>query len=80
MKLPKKTNFEKGLTRLEQIVEQLESGNLSLDQSLEILQEGIELFRVCTQKLNEAQKKVEKLVELTDGKFKLEPLDFKEEE
>jgi exodeoxyribonuclease VII small subunit len=78
--LPKKMNFEKGLSRLEEIVEQLESGNLSLDQSLDIFQEGIELFRFCTQKLNDAQKKVEKLVELTDGKFKLEPFDFKEEE
>lgn len=78
--MPKKMNFEKGLSRLEEIVEQLESGNLSLDQSLDIFQEGIELFRFCTQKLNDAQKKVEKLVELTDGKFKLEPFDFKEEE
>ncbi|MCJ7508927.1 MAG: exodeoxyribonuclease VII small subunit [candidate division Zixibacteria bacterium] len=73
-------NFEKGLSRLEEIVEQLESGDLPLDQSLKIFQEGIELFRFCTQKLNDAQKKVEKLVELSDGKFKLEPFDFKEEE
>jgi exodeoxyribonuclease VII small subunit len=78
--LPKKMNFEKGLSRLEEIVEQLEGGDLSLDQSLKIFQEGIELFRFCTQKLNDAQKKVEKLVELSDGKFKLEPFDFKEEE
>lgn len=78
--MPRKMNFEKGLSRLEEIVEQLESGDLPLDQSLKIFQEGIELFRFCTQKLNDAQKKVEKLVELSDGKFKLEPFDFKEEE
>jgi len=78
--LPKKMNFEKGLSRLEEIVEQLESGDLALDQSLKIFQEGIGLFRFCSQKLNDAQSKVEKLVELSDGKFKLEPFDFKEEE
>lgn len=78
--MPKKMNFEKGLSRLEEIVEQLEGGDLPLDQSLKIFQEGIGLFRFCTQKLNDAQKKVEKLVELSDGKFKLEPFNFKEEE
>ena len=78
--MPKKASFEKGLARLEEIVEQLEGGDLSLDQSLKIFQEGIELFRYCSQKLNEAQAKVEKLVKLADGKFKLEPFDFKEEE
>ena len=78
--MPKKVNFEKGLARLEEIVEQLEGSDLSLDQSLKVFQEGIELFRHCSQKLNEAQAKVEKLVKLADGKFKLEAFDVKEEE
>ena len=78
--MPKKMTFEKGLARLEEIVEKLESGDLELDQSLAVFQEGIELFRFCAQKLNDAQEKVEKLVKLADGKFKLEPFDFKEEE
>ena len=77
--MPKKLNFEKGLRRLEEIVEQLESGGLSLDQSLSVFQEGIELFRFCTQKLNDAQKTVEKLVKRTNGGFQLEPFDLKEE-
>ncbi len=78
--MPKKMSFETGLARLEKIVEQLENGTPSLDQSLKVFQEGVELFRFCTQKLNEAQAKVEKLVQLADGKFKLEPMDLKEEE
>ena len=78
--MPKKMSFESGLVRLEKIVEQLESGTLSLDESLKIFQEGIELFRFCSQKLNEAQEKVQRLVQLSDGEFKLEPMNLKEEE
>ncbi|MFZ5353554.1 MAG: exodeoxyribonuclease VII small subunit [Bacillota bacterium] len=50
--------FEQALQRLEEIVKQLESGDVSLDKSLEIYQEGIILSKFCSQKLNEAEGKV----------------------
>ncbi len=52
------TSFEKALERLEEIVRKLESGDISLDESIEIYQEGITLSKYCSQKLNEAEGKV----------------------
>lgn len=53
--------FEKAMSRLEQIVEELEKGELDIDRSLEIFEEGIKMSRVCSKKLNEAEQKIEKL-------------------
>ncbi len=55
-------NFEDALTRLEEIVHILEQGNLPLEESLKVFEEGIRLSRFCMQKLNEAEKKIEILV------------------
>ena len=57
--------FEKAMTRLENIVEELERGDLNIEKSLEIFEEGIKMSRVCSNKLNEAEAKIEKL---TKGK------------
>ena len=57
--------FEKAMTRLESIVEELERGDLNIEKSLEIFEEGIKMSRVCSNKLNEAEAKIEKL---TKGK------------
>ena len=57
--------FEKAMTRLENIVEELERGDLDIDKSLEIFEEGIKMSRLCSKKLNEAEAKIEKL---TKGK------------
>ena len=57
--------FEKAMTRLENIVEELERGDLNIDKSLEIFEEGIKMSRLCTKKLNEAEGKIE---QLTKGK------------
>jgi len=64
---------------LEEIVEKLEQGELTLDKSLELFEEGIDLSRSCTKKLTQAEKRVEKLLKLGE-EFKLEPLDFEEED
>ena len=53
--------FEKAMDRLEKIVEELEKGELDIDKSLEIFEEGIKMSRVCSKKLNEAEQKIEKL-------------------
>ncbi len=53
--------FEDCLTRLEQIVSALESGNLALEESLKVYEEGIALARHCVKYLDEAERKIELL-------------------
>ncbi|HDS08904.1 MAG TPA: exodeoxyribonuclease VII small subunit [Firmicutes bacterium] len=76
----KELTFEDAFRRLEEIVEQLESGDLTLEQSLEKFEEGIKLSRICTEKLENAQKKIEVLMKDSDGKFSFEDLDSEKEE
>ena len=70
-KLP---DFEKALEELESLVEQLESGDLSLDQSLKQFKRGVELTRHCQGVLDQAQQTVEKLID-TDDESSAVPLD-----
>ncbi len=67
--------FEKAMERLEKIVEDLEAGNLSLDEALKRYEEGIRLSRTCQKKLGEAEKKIEILTRSLDGSLKREPFD-----
>jgi exodeoxyribonuclease VII small subunit len=74
--------FEEALKKLENIVEDLEKGNLSLDESLKKYEEGMKLAKICTRKLEEAEKKVEVLVKSEGGKKEKRPFDvsrFEEE-
>jgi exodeoxyribonuclease VII small subunit len=63
----KEMKFEQALSRLEEIVENLERGELSLEVSLKKFEEGIGLSRFCAKKLDEAQEKVELLLAEEDG-------------
>lgn len=67
--------FEEALKKLEKIVADLEKGDLSLDEALKKYQEGLELSRVCSQKLDLAKKKVDVLTKNKKGEFELKPLD-----
>lgn len=67
--------FEDALKKLEKIVEDLEKGDLPLDEALKKYQEGIELSRSCSQKLESARKKIDLLVKNKKGEFELKPLD-----
>ncbi|ACL69407.1 exodeoxyribonuclease VII small subunit [Halothermothrix orenii] len=58
----KELNFEKALKRLEEIVDCLETGGLSLDKSLERFSEGVKLVNYCNQELNKAEEKIEKVL------------------
>ena len=69
--------FEDGLKRLEKIVEELENGSLSLDESLEKYEEGIKLSKACSKKLEVARKKVEILLKSEDGSVELKEFDEK---
>ena len=55
--------FEESLKKLEDIVSQLEQGDLSLEESLKLFEEGIKLSRLCSRQLEEAEKKVEMLLQ-----------------
>ncbi len=64
--------FEQSLEELETLVEKLEHGQLSLDESLDTFENGMKLARVCTQKLTKAERRIEKLIE-KNGELKTEP-------
>ncbi|MGP0566239.1 MULTISPECIES: exodeoxyribonuclease VII small subunit [unclassified Nitrospina] len=61
--------FEKALQRLEQIVAELEKGELDIDKSLQIFEEGIKMSRICSKKLQEAEQKIEKLTRNQKGEL-----------
>jgi len=71
--------FEEALKKLEKIVEDLEKGDLSLDEALKKYQEGIELSRLCNQRLESAKKKIDILVKNKKGEFELKPMEETEE-
>jgi len=71
--------FEAAMKRLEEIVAELEKEYLDLEKSLSLFEEGIRMSRICSQQLDQAEKKIEKLVEEKDGEFQTEILQEPEE-
>jgi exodeoxyribonuclease VII small subunit len=63
----KMKDFESNLKQLEEIVGKLEGGDLTLDQSLKLFEEGVKISRFCNAKLEEAERKVETLIKGADG-------------
>lgn len=60
--MKKDISFAKALQRLEEIVEKLESQDVDLEQQVELLTEGVELHKICQDKLKNAQTKIGKLL------------------
>jgi exodeoxyribonuclease VII small subunit len=73
-------NFEAALTRLEEIVKKLETGDLPLEQSLKLFEEGVKLSRLCNKRLEEAERKVEILLKDKEGNIVAQPFEEPEEE
>ena len=71
--------FEKAIQRLEKIVDDLEKGEMDIDKSLEIFEEGIKMSRVCSKKLNEAEAKIEKLTKDQKGELVTELFPMEDE-
>ncbi|HZR45757.1 MAG TPA: exodeoxyribonuclease VII small subunit [Candidatus Manganitrophaceae bacterium] len=69
--------FEEALSRLEEAVKSLEKGDLPLEDSLKVFEEGIRLSKSCLKILEEAEKKVEILIQDKEGRKKGRPLDLK---
>ncbi len=71
----KNPTFEENMQRLEQIVRAMERGEVPLEESLKLFQEGTELVRACGKLLDEAQLQVKKIVVTEDGSPVEEPFD-----
>jgi exodeoxyribonuclease VII small subunit len=67
------STFEESLKKLETIVDQLEKGDLPLEESLKLFEEGVVLSAACKQELEAAEVKVQMLVKQRDGSLKAEP-------
>ncbi len=70
--------FEEALARLEAIVAELERGEMPLEDSMRIFEEGIRLSKTCLKMLEDAERKVEILVKEKDGKKRSRPFELED--
>ena len=68
-------SFESSLEALEQIVHELESGDLPLEKSLELFEDGIRLSRQCQERLNQAERRIEVLLRDNQGRPVVSPFE-----
>jgi exodeoxyribonuclease VII small subunit len=73
-----KERFEDTFKKLETIVNKLENGDLPLEDSMKLFEEGIRLSKICSQRLTEVQKRVDLLLKGEDGNLRAEPFPFEE--
>ena len=74
-----KKTFEKSMKQLEQIVQELESGDLSLEKAIKKFEEGIQLSKFCSKKLEETEKKISILLKDTNGEITEAPFKGEDE-
>ena len=75
MKNSKPQNFETSLEDLERIVRELERGDLPLEKSLELFEQGVKLSRACQERLNEAERRIEILTRDSQGRASVSPFE-----
>ena len=68
-----KTTFEQSMKKLEQIVQELESGDLHLEEAMQKFEEGIKLSKLCSEKLDKTEKKVTLLLQDQKGNVSERP-------
>lgn len=68
-------NFESSLEELERIVRELERGDLHLEKSLELFEQGVKLSRACQERLNEAERRIEILTRDNQGRPTIRPFE-----
>jgi len=73
-------DFERKLTDLESVVERLEQGDLPLEESVRLFEEGMKLSQSCKQELDAAEGRVEVLIEQAGGKLKAQELEVETQE
>lgn len=67
--------FEASLKKLEEIVKRLETGSLTLEDSLKVFEEGVKHASFCSSRLDDAERRVEILLKQKDGSLKCEPFE-----
>jgi exodeoxyribonuclease VII small subunit len=77
--MKKEIKFEEALEKLEATVKKLESGNMSLDDSLVAFEEAVSLVKICNEKLENAEQRVRILTEGVDGLVSDAPFDVADE-
>jgi exodeoxyribonuclease VII small subunit len=70
--MAKKDSFEASLSALEKVVEKLDSGGVSLEESLKLFQEGKQHSKICSQKLSQVEKRIQLLLENENGDLAVE--------
>lgn len=70
--------FEESLKRLQEIVEILERGEVSLEKSLDLYEEGVRLSNFCLEKLTKAELRIKELSQTLDKTFRIRDVDFGE--
>jgi exodeoxyribonuclease VII small subunit len=70
----KAKTFEASLGELERIVRKLEDGEMSLEESLKLFEDGVKLSRECQERLDQAERRIEVLLKDTDGNLALQNL------
>jgi exodeoxyribonuclease VII small subunit len=73
-------DFEKRLTDLESVVERLEQGDLPLEESVRLFEEGMKLSQSCKKELDSAEGRIQVLIEQGGGKMKPQALEVETEE
>lgn len=68
-----KFDFEMSMEKLQEVVNKLEKGDLTIDESVNAFKEGIELSRMCTKKLDDVEREITVLINGIDGDVKEEP-------
>ena len=73
------SHFEEDMKKLENIVEKMSQGSLSLEESISLFEQGLKISKKCTDKLNQAQQKVQKIISTEESTPKVEDCskDFK---
>ncbi|MGD9564252.1 MAG: exodeoxyribonuclease VII small subunit [Pyrinomonadaceae bacterium] len=72
--------FEASLNELERIVKQLEDGDMPLEDSLKLFEDGVRLSRECRERLTNAERRIEVLMKDSNGSIALEPVQIDERE
>jgi len=75
-----KKTFEQAMKQLEQIVQDLESGDMPLEKAIKKFEDGIQLSKFCSQKLDETEKKITILMQDSDGKVSEQPYSDEKDE
>ena len=74
MKEKDNVKFEQAVAELEEVVGKLEKGELTLDESIEFFQKGVELSKYCSKRLDEAERKITLLIEKENGEISEEAM------